>query len=86
MLPEFNQDPRFSTLQENAIQVIGEDDGNGMTQIMLFSMHKAKWLQSFDSSNGNGNKRQDTRITHISQNYVNIYEDYSYYFINFDKE
>ncbi len=27
MLPEFNQDPRFSTLQENAIQVIGEDDG-----------------------------------------------------------
>jgi hypothetical protein len=27
MLPEFNQDQRYSALQENAIQVVGEDDG-----------------------------------------------------------
>ena len=39
----------------------------------------------FNASNGNGNKRSDTRLTHISENYTNIYEDYSYYFINFDK-
>lgn len=86
MLPEFNQDPRFSTLQENAIQVIGEDDGKwDDTDYALFYAQGPNGYNLFDSSNGNGNKRQDTRITHISQNYVNIYEDYSYYFINFDK-
>ena len=26
MLPEYNRDVRYSALQENAIQVVGEDD------------------------------------------------------------
>ncbi|GGP04893.1 peptidase C25 [Cloacibacterium rupense] len=86
MLPEFNQDPRYSALQENAIQVVGEDDGKwDDADYALFYAQGPHGYNLFDNSNGNGNKRQETRISHISQNYVNVYEDYSYYFINFDK-
>jgi hypothetical protein len=46
MLPEYNQDFRFATLQENAIQVVGEDDGNGM-KIMLFSTLKVQMVIIF---------------------------------------
>lgn len=86
MLPEYNQDPRFAALQENAIQVIGEDDGKwDEGDYALFYAKGPNGYNLFNSNNGNGIKRRDTRITHISENYVNIYEDYSYYFINFDK-
>ena len=34
---------------------------------------------------GSGYKTKQTRLTHISDNSVNIYENFSYYFINFDK-
>ena len=86
MLPEYNQDFRFAALQENAIQVVGEDDGKWDDgDYALFYAQGPNGYNLFDNYNGNGNKRQDTRISHISQNYVNIYEDYAYYFINFDK-
>lgn len=85
MLPEFNQDPRFAALQENAIQVVGEEDGKwDEGDYALFYAKGPHGYNLFNNNNGNGIKRRDTRITHISENYVNIYEDYSYYFINFD--
>ncbi len=86
MLPESNQDSRYSALQEDAIQVVGEDDGKwDDADYALFYAQGPNGYNLFDNSNGHGNKRQETRISHISQNYVNVYEDYSYYFINFDK-
>jgi hypothetical protein len=65
---------------------VGEDDGKWDDgDYALFYAQGPNGYNLFDNYNGNGNKRQDTRISHISQNYVNIYEDYAYYFINFDK-
>lgn len=86
MLPEFNQDFKYAALQENAIQVVGEEDGKwDEGDYALFYAQGPHGYNLFNASNGNGNKRSDTRLTHISDNYTNIYEDYSYYFINFDK-
>ncbi len=85
MLSEFNQDTRYDALQENAIQVVGEDDGvwnDG--DFALFYAQGPNGYNLYDISNGNGYKRTDTR-TDRSNNLKNIYEDYSYYFINFDK-
>ncbi len=85
MLPEFNKDFRYSALQEDAIQVIGEDDGKWDDgDYALFYAQGPHGYNLFDIQNGNGHKRKDTRLTHKSQNVVNIYENYSYYFINFD--
>lgn len=86
MLPEYNQDFKFSALQENAIQVIGEEDGTwDEGDYALFYAQGPHGYNLYNKYNGNGNKRIDTRLTHISENITNIYEDYSYYFINFDK-
>lgn len=85
MLPEYNQDIRYSALQENAIQVVGEDDGvwnDG--DYALFYAQGPNGYNLYDTSNGNGFKRIDTRNDR-SNNLKNIYEDFSYYYINFDK-
>ncbi|AZA49175.1 hypothetical protein EG346_13770 [Chryseobacterium carnipullorum] len=85
MLPEHNQDTRYSALQENAIQVVGEEDGvwnDG--DYALFYAQGPNGYNLYDKSNGGGFKRIDTR-TDQSNNLKNIYEDFSYYFINFDK-
>lgn len=86
MLPEFNQDPRYSALQENAIQVVGEDDGVwNDNDYALFYAQGPDGYNLYDTNNGNGIKRRDTRFMERSNNVKNIYEDFSYYYINFDK-
>ena len=85
MLPEFNQDERYDALQENAIQVIGDEDGvwnDG--DYALFYAQGPNGYNLYDTTNGNGYKRTETR-TDRSNNFKNIYEDFSYYFINYDK-
>lgn len=87
MLPEHNQDSRYSALQENAIQVVGEEDGtwNDTDYAIFYAQgpHGYNVFKNFDLPNGNENRRIDTR-TDKPFNYVNLYDDYSYYFINFD--
>lgn len=85
MLPEHNQDVKYSALQENAIQVIGEADGvwnDG--DYALFYAQGPNGYNLYDTTNGNGFKRNDTRSDR-SNNVKNIYEDFSYYYINVDK-
>lgn len=85
MLPEHNQDIKYSALQENAIQVVGEDDGvwdDG--DFALFYAQGPDGYNLYDKTNGNGFKRIETRNDH-SNNLKNIYEDYAYYYINVDK-
>ncbi|UPQ77121.1 type IX secretion system sortase PorU [Chryseobacterium nepalense] len=85
MLPEFNQNVKYSALQENAIQVVGEDDGVWHdSDYALFYAQGPDGYNLYNTSNGNGFKRTDTRSDR-SENVKNIYEDYSYYYINFDK-
>ncbi|MDQ0593280.1 hypothetical protein QFZ37_001649 [Chryseobacterium ginsenosidimutans] len=85
MLPEYNQDIKYSALQENAIQVVGEDDGVwNDNDYALFYAQGPNGYNLYNTSNGNGFKRMDTRDDQ-SENLKNIYEDYSYYYINFDK-
>ena len=87
MLPEHTQDSRYSALQENAIQVVGEEDGtwNDGDYALFYAQgpHGYNLFKVSDLPNGNGNRRIETR-TDRPLNYVNLYEDYSYYFINFD--
>lgn len=85
MLPEFNQDVKYSALQENSIQVVGEDDNvwnDG--DYALFYAQGPNGYNLYNLANGNGFKRRETRQDYI-ENVKNIYEDFSYYFINFDK-
>ena len=84
MLPEYNLDTRYSALQENAIQVIGEEDGvwnDG--DYALFYAQGPDGYNLYNNTNGNGYKRIETR-TDRSNHLKNIYEDAAYYFINFD--
>lgn len=84
MLPEYNQDNRYDALQEDAIQVIGEEDGVwNDNDYAIFYAQGPNGYNLFDFSNGNGNKRVEYRSDRPS-NLVNIYDDNSYYFINFD--
>lgn len=85
MLPEYNQDVKYSALQENAIQVVGEDDGIwNDNDYALFYAQGPNGYNLYNSSNGKGFKRAEERIDR-SENVKNIYEDFSYYYINFDK-
>jgi hypothetical protein len=85
MLPEFNQDVKYGALQENAIQVVGENDGVwNDNDYALFYAQGPNGYNLYNTANGNGYKRVDTRSDR-SENVKNIYEDYSYYYINFDK-
>ena len=98
MLPEFNQvnysdsnnpavtyvNPKYNALQEDAIQVTGEDDGVwNDNDYAIFYAQGPNGYNLFDIGNGNGHKRMDNR-NDSSNNFVNLYEDFSYYFINFD--
>lgn len=84
MLPEHNQDNRFAALQEDAIQVIGEEDGVwDDNDYALFYAQGPNGYNLYNTDNGNGFKRIETR-DYYPNNVVNIYEDVSYYFINFD--
>ena len=87
MLPEHNQDTRYAALQENAIQVVGEADGtwNEDDHALFYAQgpHGYNVYKTEGNSNGSGNRRIDTR-TDRSNNLINIYSDYAYYFINFD--
>ncbi len=84
MLPEYNTDSRYSALQENAIQVVGEEDGTwNENDYALFYAQGPHGYNLYSKSNGKGKKRTETR-TDQSENFINIYNDYSYYFINFD--
>lgn len=85
MLPEFNMDPRYNSLQENSIQVVGEEDGVwNDNDYALFYAQGPDGYNLYDPTNGNGFKRQETR-SDSSDNLKNIYDDFSYYYINFDK-
>ena len=86
MLPEFNQDVKYSALQENAIQVVGEEDNvwnDG--DYALFYAQGPNGYNLYNKTNGNGFKRTETRPIDNPENVKNIYEDFSYYYINFDK-
>ncbi|MPT30436.1 MAG: type IX secretion system sortase PorU [Chryseobacterium sp.] len=83
-LPEYNQDGRYGALQEDAIQVVGEDDGVwNDNDYALFYAQGPNGYNLFNTNNGKGFKRKEYR-SDPSNNFVNIYDDYSYYFINFD--
>ena len=87
MLPEHNRDHRYSALQENAIQVVGEDDGTwNDDDYALFYAQGPHGYNLYPQLNGSGggNKRRETRIDNPN-NFINIYDDFSYYFINFDQ-
>lgn len=80
MLPEYNQDYRYSALQQDAIQVVGEEDGVwNDNDYALFYAQGPNGYNLF----GSGNRRTDYRSDQ-TKNVVNIYENYAYYYINFD--
>ncbi len=84
MLPERNTDTRYAALQENAIKVVGEDDGVwGDDDYALFYAQGPHGFNVYKTSSSTGNKRTETR-SDPSANLINIYEDFAYYFINFD--
>lgn len=85
MLPEYNQDVKYSALQENSIQVVGEDDGVwNDNDYALFYAQGPNGYNLYQNGNGNGFKRVETRGDR-SNNLKNIYDDFAYYYINFDK-
>lgn len=85
MLPEHNRDFRYDALQQNAIEVIGEDDGvwNDSDYALFYAQGPHGYNVYKSGSNGSWGKRIETR-TDKSSNFINIYEDFAYYFINFD--
>ncbi|ANF51855.1 hypothetical protein A0O34_15645 [Chryseobacterium glaciei] len=85
MLPEHNQDVKYSALQENAIQVVGEDDNVwNDNDYALFYAQGPTGYNLYDTGNGNGFKRVETRNDRANH-LKNIYDDFSYYYITFDK-
>ncbi len=72
MLPESNSVFVYDDLQENAIQVAGEEDGvfNQGDYILFYGKSPTKWTHQIGTS----------CFTHK----FNIYDDYSYYFITTD--
>lgn len=85
MLPEYNGDIRFGALQEDAIQVVGEEDGVwDEGDYAIFYAQGPDGYNLYNRGIGKGYKRTDTRLDDLPTHSKNIYEDYSYYFINFD--
>ena len=85
MLPEHNRDLRYDALQQNAIQVVGEEDGVwNDNDYALFYAQGPNGYNVYKGGNGTGKRRIETRGDK-SNNFINIYEDFAYYFINFDK-
>lgn len=87
MLPENNLDSRYSALQQDAIQVVGETDGiwNEDDYALFYAQGPNGYnlYKTVSNNNGSGNRRIETR-TDTPGNFINIYDDFSYYFINFD--
>lgn len=85
MLPEHNLDTRYAALQENAIQVVGEDDGawNDQDFALFYAQGPIGYNIYQSAGNGTGNRRTETRLD-TAAHVQNIYEDFAYYFINFD--
>ncbi|PIE50360.1 MAG: hypothetical protein CSA38_03970 [Flavobacteriales bacterium] len=84
MLPEFNQDTKYSALQEDAIQLVGGEDGVwNENDYALFYAQGSDGYNLYDYTNGNGFVRRETR-TDQPNHLKNIYNDNAYYFINFD--
>lgn len=85
MLPEYSSDFRYPALQENAIQVVGGEDGSwDEGDYALFYAQGPDGFNLYTNSLGyNAYKRRETR-TDNNLNLKNVYEDVSYYFINFD--
>lgn len=84
MLPEYNQDTKYASLQENAIQVVGGEDGVWNEEdYALFYAQDTNAYNLYNITNGNGYKRRETR-TDRPNHFKNIYDDVAYYFINFD--
>lgn len=85
MLPENPADSRYTALQENAIEVIGEQDGRWNDGDMaIFYAQGPHGFNVFKNSRGSGNGYTEYRDD-SSANLINIYEDAAYYYINFDK-
>ncbi|MDO5615315.1 MAG: type IX secretion system sortase PorU [Cruoricaptor ignavus] len=85
-LSEYNQDEKYAALQENAIQVVGEEDGVWNDEdYVLFYAQGPNGFNLYNSGYNapSRNTRTDTRNDR-SLHFTNIYEDNSYYFINFD--
>ncbi|MDR3273234.1 MAG: type IX secretion system sortase PorU, partial [Flavobacteriaceae bacterium] len=76
MLPEPTSDFRYGNLQENAIQVIGEEDGvfNDGDYVLFYAQGSDFW-----------DRRNAGAIKNIIRHKKNIYEDYAYYFLTVDK-
>lgn len=73
MLPESNSAFRYDDLEENAIQVVGEEDGvfNDGDYILFYAKDNLKWKRS----SGNG-------LKYNVEN--NLYSDKAYYYLTFD--
>ncbi|WP_027377558.1 type IX secretion system sortase PorU [Kaistella palustris] len=85
MLPERNTDSRYSALQEDAIKMQGEDDGvwNEDDYALFYAQGPNGFNVYKAAGNGTGNRRTETRLDTPS-NFINLYDDFAYYFINFD--
>ncbi|HEX8547778.1 MAG TPA: C25 family cysteine peptidase, partial [Cytophagaceae bacterium] len=69
MLPQANSEPRTEDLVENAIKIVGEEDGkfDADDYILFYGEGPDKW--KYDSSE------------HYFNHVKNLYSDYSYYFL-----
>lgn len=72
MLPEKISDTNYDLLQENAIQVVGEEDERFDSQdyILFYGQSPHQW--------------EYVNLFRPYQHFYNVYDDYSYYFINLD--
>lgn len=84
MLPEIPDDPRYAALQENAVQVIGEEDGRwDAGDYALFYAQGPNGFNLYQNTTG-GTQRTENRednALHVQ----NVYDDNAYYFLNFDQ-
>ncbi len=74
MLPQLNKAPRYDGLQENAIMVVGENDGVFNNDDYVLFYGKSQHVISYDSVG--------KQLTHTR----NLYSDAAYYFINISDE
>ncbi|SFI07508.1 type IX secretion system sortase PorU [Halpernia frigidisoli] len=85
ILPEYNRDNYYKSLQEDAIEVSGENDGvwnDG--DYALFYAQGPDGFNLFKGTVGDATNRRTETRSDRSLNVKNIYENASYYFINFD--
>ncbi len=71
MLSEKIDDFRYTDLQENAIQVVGEEDGNFDADDYILFYAQGAHIMNYSELG-------------TASHQTNIYDDYAYYYINFD--